>query len=361
MPRAPLTPISSNINRRKELTPYRRAYITGLAEAGATVSSISATQNLPRQTIIDTIKKAPSRNEGKSATRPGRPIKATDYDKRRILRIIRSDSKITYNQLRIDTGLDFSDDTFYRILKANGITNWVAKKRPQLTEVVAKKRLAWAKQHVTWTNEEWAKIIWSDECSVERGSGKQRQWVFRTTEQKWQANMIQEYKKGRDKSVMIWAAFSGVLGKSELYVMDRDFESKKMGYSARSYLEVLEEMIPTVWEPGMIFMQDNAPIHNAKAVVEWFKERGIPVMEWPPYSPDLNPIEHLWWHLKRLVYEVDPDIEQVRGEENIIEALSRALPDAWRRINQGIVDSVLGSMRARCEVVIAANGWQTKY
>ena len=46
-----------------------------------------------------------------------------------------------------------------------------------------------------------------------------------------------------------------------------------------------------IWQPGLIFMQDNAPIHKAKKVIEWFNENGIEVIHWPPYLPDLNPIE----------------------------------------------------------------------
>jgi hypothetical protein len=38
--------------------------------------------------------------------------------------------------------------------------------------------------------------------------------------------------------VIVWAAFWD-LGRGSLYIMDRDFESKKHGYSAESYLEVL--------------------------------------------------------------------------------------------------------------------------
>ena len=40
------------------------------------------------------------------------------------------------------------------------------------------------------------------------------------------------------------------------------------GYSASSYVEVLEENIPTIYEPGLLFMQDNAPIHTARKVRE---------------------------------------------------------------------------------------------
>ena len=80
-------------------------------------------------------------------------------------------------------------------------------------------------------------------------------------------------------------------------------------YSAASYIEVLEENIPQIWEPGLLFMQNNAPIYTAHVVRRWFKDIGVDVLEWPPYSPDLNPIKHLWFRLKQLVYEVRLDIE----------------------------------------------------
>ena len=45
-------------------------------------------------------------------------------------------------------------------------------------------------------------------------------------------------------------------------------------------------------------MQDGAPSHTAALILQDFKERGVYVIMWPPYSPDLNPIEICWNWMK---------------------------------------------------------------
>ena len=121
-------------------------------------------------------------------------------------------------------------------------------------------------------------MIWSDECSVERGTGRDPVWVFRYPNEKWNKEMINPYKKGKGVSVMVWAAFWS-RERSNLHRMVRDMDSRRQGYSAASYIDVLEENIPQIWEPGLLFMQDNAPIHTAHAVRNWFNDMGVDILE----------------------------------------------------------------------------------
>ena len=108
-------------------------------------------------------------------------------------------------------------------------------------------------------------------------------------------------------------------------------------------------------------MQDNAPIHTARKVLDWFIENGIPLTDWPPYSPDLNPIEHVWWHLKKYVYEHYPELLNSGKSEQAIQDLENALVDAWNQLPEKLFESLIKSMPHRIDACILAKGWHTRY
>jgi len=228
MPRTPLKPISGNSSRRKELTPYERGLIVGRSSGGASTAEIRKEFLVPESTIRSTISMAPHLNHGVSKPRSGRPMACSVRKQRHIIRTARAKPDITYEELIEQTGANCSKSTVYRILKEYGLTNWLAKKRPLLREEDAAKRLAWAKERKDWTADEWRKVIWTDECSVERGTGKSRRWVFRTPADKWKKEYICAVPKGKDVSVMVWAAFWGG-GRSDLNQMERDSLAKRGG------------------------------------------------------------------------------------------------------------------------------------
>ena len=80
--------------------------------------------------------------------------------------------------------------------------------------------------------------------------------------------------------------------------------------------------------------------------------RGLRSINWVPYSPDFNPIEHLWDILGRRVARREP---QTRGE------LIRILQEEWKVIPQAAIRELIRSMRNRCVEAVAANGGHTRY
>ena len=68
------------------------------------------------------------------------------------------------------------------------------------------------------------------------------------------------------------------------------------------YKQLLEDYLkPEIdaAELTMVFMQDNAPCHAARVVTQFFAKNEIETLNWPPQSPDMNPIEKLWSIIKQ--------------------------------------------------------------
>ena len=156
------------------------------------------------------------------------------------------------------------------------------------------------------------------------------------------------------------------IGRTSLYLINRDFESKKHGYSANSYIKVLDAIVAPAIEElnnlGYIFMQDNAFIYTTHLVRDQFTNAALICLDWPPYSPDLNPIEHAWAKLKELVDKEFPKIFRGLGKgEYNIEQLGSALQACQDMIPKEFFDKLYKSMPYRVRAYYKAKGWHTKY
>jgi transposase len=65
----------------------------------------------------------------------------------------------------------------------------------------------------------------------------------------------------------------------------------------------IEQFFQEYTEAGYIFMQDNAPAHRSAMTRQNLARRRISYLKFPPYSPDLNIIEHMWNWMKNWIEE----------------------------------------------------------
>ena len=100
------------------------------------------------------------------------------------------------------------------------------------------------------------------------------------------------------------------------------------------------------------FLHDNDKKFTSGLVRKWCFDNGIQCLDFPPYSPDLNPIEHIWVDLKKAVEKRNPqslsDLKQIIKEE-------------WDKLSASRCAKLISSMEKRCENVIANHGFRTKY
>ncbi|GFV04117.1 transposable element Tcb2 transposase [Trichonephila clavipes] len=100
--------------------------------------------------------------------------------------------------------------------------------------------------------------------------------------------------------------------------------------------------------PGTIFQQDNAPPHAAKVAQDFL--RHFQTLPCWAHSPDLSPVEHVWYQLKRQM----PSCHSVHD-------LELAVQDLWAALPQDNIRCVINSMPDRVAACIAAGGGPMRY
>jgi transposase len=163
---------------------------------------------------------------------------------------------------------------------------------------------------------------------------------------------------------MFWGAFS-YGNRTNLIELDGDPLSPRQGVTGRQILETLQEALPTIVLPGHSFIQDNAPVHRARVVQgwlqEWARDNGLDLVDWPPYSPDLNPIENVWKILKFRVCERYPELGDLPKTQAALQRLIQAAEEVWEEVEVALLDRLAEGMPRRLQAVIQAGGWYTKY
>lgn len=91
-----------------------------------------------------------------------------------------------------------------------------------------------------------------------------------------------------------------ILGSVELYGASFHYTAQSV-FNAGTYLAFLRQLSTDYRARGAILVQDNASYHKDRRVWEWFaaNRSWLEVHQLPPYSPEFNPVERLWQHVRK--------------------------------------------------------------
>jgi transposase len=250
-------------------------------------------------------------------------------------------------------GTTVSPDTIRRFLKKGNFNASIKKDSLPLTAARKKTRLAWAKKYRSWTVDDWKRVIFSDETKINRLGSDGRRWTWvKKGEALRDHNVNHAYKHGGG-NLKLWSCISahgpGYITKiegsmnSDLYIqiIDEDYRAS------------LEEF--NVDSENVIFQQDNDPKHTSKKTEKWLKENNIQVLDWPPYSPDMNPIENAWYYLKSKLGQYE------RAPTSINELWERVADVWYNQVTKEYCVKLIEGMPKRIEAVIKAKGGATKW
>jgi hypothetical protein len=238
------------------------------------------------------------------------------------------------------------------MLKKEEMVSRVKAKKPLLKRRHIKDRLEFAQKYQHWTEEDWARVIFSDETKINHLGSDGRQWVWKKAGAPLTAQHVQPTVKFGGGSLMIWGCMT---------VHGVGFMCRIEGLmNAELYEEILEDhVLKTVEYYGMdennfIFQQDNDSKHKSKWAMKWFKDHNVELLDWPAQSPDLNPIEHLWHSLKfkLAAYETEP---------KSIQELWERVQEKWEEMTKDECLKLINSMPRRVAAVLKAKGGYTTY
>jgi transposase len=242
--------------------------------------------------------------------------------------------------------LEPSARTIDRRLQEANLFGRVARHKKQMSSDEKRKRLSFAEGYKHMTEDDWMKVMFADEKKF-KGDGFMGQiWVRRPKgEADNPAYSVQ--KLPHPVKLNVWGCFCG-RGLGYCYIFDKNMNAKLLKKILGSHLIEsaqlhFEQDPPELWH----LLQDNDPKHKSVLVRTWLHNNGISMLDFPPYSPDLNPIENLWNHLARRV-ESRP--------ASTMDELQDVIAEEWEATPVAFLETLARSMPKRCQAVIEAKG-----
>ncbi|UYV68145.1 EPM2AIP1 [Cordylochernes scorpioides] len=328
----------------KQTDAFTRGMVIGLKRAGWSIRQIAADTHLGASTVhrlwrrwLEQGNVAIYRNVG--ATR----VTSARVD-RRILRQAVAAPQATCTAIlqHVQDTLDhsISTRTISRRLVANGLHSCRPLRRLPLTPPNRRQRLEWCRARSTWMTE-WHRVVFSDESRFCLSSDSRRVSVWRRRGERSNPAAIVERPTVRQRGIMVWGAIAYDSRSPLLRIQGT--------MTAQRYVDDVLRPVTLPYlqgVPNALYQQDNARPHTARISQQALQD--VQMLPWPPYSPDLSPIEHVWDIIGRRLHA----LPQPRSEDELWQMVERE----WRAIPQDAIRTLIDSLPRRVAACIAVRG-----
>ena len=146
-------------------------------------------------------------------------------------------------------------------------------------------------------------------------------------------------------------------GKGRLHFIP-DKTKINAGYYSLDLLPLLLEDCQNLMQYDYVFQQDGAPAHTARQTQEWLATNTpdfINKDQWPPNSPDLNPLDYCVWGLMLAAYQKTSPKPSTKAE------LKTVLQTIWDNLPQASIDKAIVKFLKRLRECVKADGGQFEH
>lgn len=337
--------------KASEISIEKRVKITVLHEEGYPIRKICERTGVSYGGVHAIISKFKSTGMIKNMQRLGRPKITTKAEDRKIVVTCKRDRFKAAPEIAAEINKHrskkLSTTTVKRRLITVGLNGRVAAKKPLLRKRNSKARMKFAKDHLHWTRDDWAKVLWTDESKFQIFNTNRRVYVRRFKHERTSKRCIVPTVKHGGGNVMVWGCFSAA-GVGDL--VEVTGRMKKEQYQ-KIVLDHAESSGFRLIGAGFELQQDNDPKHTAKDTVALLKKKVhqgmFTWMNWPSQSPDANPIELLWDELDRTVR-----IDRPTSKTDLLAKLRKN----WNEITPECIAKLIQRMPKVCKAIIKAKG-----
>ncbi|GFX68725.1 transposable element Tcb2 transposase [Trichonephila clavipes] len=245
-------------------------------------------------------------------------------------------------------------DTRHRRLTTDRVLPWARRlhgggllaRRPvrcvPLTPAHRRRRSLWCREHRNWRDNEWRRVLFTDESRFSLSSDSHRILIWRAGSRNHPSNIIKRGHVWRSRC----SRLGGIMLGSRTDSSSTQVQSTGPVIVTRFFFHMCVVFLEALWVCSSFSWRQCTMSSHSSCRTALLESEDIECMDWPARSPDLNFIEHVWDFLG-----------QTLGSSYLTNSNDSGADwrckDEWAAMPQQLIDTLILSMGRRCETCLA--------